>query len=231
MPKRGLSVLWIGTVVILSGALSTSADLQNVRVSGELRIRGYWWNDSFNQGLLAPAVVSPEVRWPARCFPGRPIGDFLGGQTVMSYWDWDDRDADYRMVLQRTVLDVDAAFSDNVAACVSLDSVDTWGEDFRSNVWTGADTRAASIDDAEVYQAFIEADELAGLPLPRILLLFFLSPFFFPEKSPIIALLVPDWIKFSTELESQRGASFERHNQGANDLPGYHLHYNPGKKE
>jgi hypothetical protein len=34
----------------------------------------------------------------------------------------------------------------------------------------------------------------------------FLSPLFFPDNSPRIALLVPDWIKFSTNLESYRSA-------------------------
>ncbi|MCS7011859.1 MAG: hypothetical protein N2049_10450 [Anaerolineales bacterium] len=46
--------------------------------------------------------------------------------------------------------------------------------------------------------------ELNKLPLSRIALEFFLSPLFFPDQSPRIALLVPDWIKFSTELESLR---------------------------
>ncbi len=48
--------------------------------------------------------------------------------------------------------------------------------------------------------------ELNGLPLSRGSLEMFLSPLFFPDKSPRIALIVPDWIKFSTELESFRGA-------------------------
>jgi hypothetical protein len=37
-------------------------------------------------------------------------------------------------------------------------------------------------------------------------LLIVYSPFFFPDKTPRLALLVPDWIAFSTELESRRGA-------------------------
>jgi hypothetical protein len=48
--------------------------------------------------------------------------------------------------------------------------------------------------------------ELAGFPIPRSTLLFFLSPIFFPAKTPLLALLVPEWIKFSTELESRRGS-------------------------
>jgi hypothetical protein len=47
--------------------------------------------------------------------------------------------------------------------------------------------------------------EMNGWPLPRAALRLFLSPFFFPDRSARLALLVPDWIKFSTELESFRG--------------------------
>lgn len=46
--------------------------------------------------------------------------------------------------------------------------------------------------------------DLNKLPLSRFALEFFLSPLFFPDKSPRIVLLVSDWMKFSTELESLR---------------------------
>ena len=46
--------------------------------------------------------------------------------------------------------------------------------------------------------------ELNGWPLPPYFLHFFLSPFFFPDKSSRLALIVPDWLKFSMELESYR---------------------------
>ncbi len=51
--------------------------------------------------------------------------------------------------------------------------------------------------------------EMKGWPLPRPLLTLFLSTFFFPDKNPRLALLVPDWIQFSMELESYRSAWFE----------------------
>jgi len=47
--------------------------------------------------------------------------------------------------------------------------------------------------------------DLNGWPLSRGLLRLFLSPFFFPDRSPRLALLVPDWMDFSTEMESFRG--------------------------
>ncbi len=47
--------------------------------------------------------------------------------------------------------------------------------------------------------------DLNGFPLPRAALRLFFSRYFFPDKTPRLALLVPDWINFSTELESMRG--------------------------
>jgi hypothetical protein len=48
--------------------------------------------------------------------------------------------------------------------------------------------------------------ELKGWPLPRSFLVLFLSPYFFPDRTSRLALLVSDWIRFSTELESFRSA-------------------------
>jgi hypothetical protein len=48
--------------------------------------------------------------------------------------------------------------------------------------------------------------ELNSLPIPRSTLNLFLSPFFFKDQTPHIVILVNDWLKFSTELESQRSA-------------------------
>src|SRR5512138_1834865 len=46
--------------------------------------------------------------------------------------------------------------------------------------------------------------ELNALPMPRSLLRFFLSPFFFVDNTPHIVLLVKKWMAFSTELDSMR---------------------------
>jgi hypothetical protein len=48
--------------------------------------------------------------------------------------------------------------------------------------------------------------ELTGFPVSPFALRMFISPFFFPDKTARLALLVPDWIAFNTELESRRGA-------------------------
>ncbi len=46
--------------------------------------------------------------------------------------------------------------------------------------------------------------EMNGWPLPRWVLDLFLSPFFFPDRSARLALLVPKWMEFSMEMESFR---------------------------
>jgi hypothetical protein len=46
--------------------------------------------------------------------------------------------------------------------------------------------------------------DLNGYPLPRALLRFFLSPFFFKDKTSNLVLLVENWMGLSTEMESLR---------------------------
>ncbi len=46
--------------------------------------------------------------------------------------------------------------------------------------------------------------DLNALPMPASTLRLFLSPFFFKDKTPHLVLLVKDWMRFSTELESMR---------------------------
>ncbi len=91
----------------------------------------------------------------------------VGGKIrIRANWlDYDDF-GEQSFVEQRTRLNVKADFTDEVTAFIELDSYDIWGEDFRSqNYLTGVDTRAASVDDVEVYQAYIEAREMWGTPL------------------------------------------------------------------
>ena len=52
--------------------------------------------------------------------------------------------------------------------------------------------------------------ELNGWPLPRWVLNLFLSPYFFPDKTVRMALLVPDWMRFSNEMESFRSTWLQK---------------------
>jgi hypothetical protein len=46
--------------------------------------------------------------------------------------------------------------------------------------------------------------DLNGYPISQNILRYFLSPFFFKDKTPHFVLLVGDWMRFSAELESMR---------------------------
>ena len=157
--------------------LSAVAELQNVEVGGEIRIRGNYIYGNYN----SPSMFA--LRWPAlagvNTLQARPIGDmvsyvFSGGNPaavrgngvgILSPYSWDQNTNSLQMVEQRTRLHVKADFTNEVSAFIELDSYDWWGEDFRSNWITGADGRANTIDDVEVFQAYIEAENMWGLPL------------------------------------------------------------------
>ena len=55
--------------------------------------------------------------------------------------------------------------TDEVSAFIELQSFDRWGEDFRSNYVTSGDARAASVNDVEVTQAYIQMENAWGHPL------------------------------------------------------------------
>ena len=46
--------------------------------------------------------------------------------------------------------------------------------------------------------------ELNGYPISQTVLKFFLSPFFFKDKTPHFVILVQDWMRFSSDLETLR---------------------------
>ena len=168
MRKAFLSLAIVMTVAV---AIPAFADLQNVEVGGSIRIRGSYWSSSFSpdglynrnplfQGPLTPSsrpVVNPLrfARWAAQ--PGR--------LPIFGVVDWSDDGPSTAFVEQRTKLNVKADFTEQVSAFIELDSYDVWGEDFRSNYITGVDARAATANDVEVYQAYIEANEMFGYPL------------------------------------------------------------------
>ncbi len=83
-----------------------------------------------------------------------------------NWYDGNKREAlDTAFVEQRTRLHVKADFTDSVTAFIELDSYDNWGEDFRSDYFTGLDARAASVDDVEIYQGYLEAKNMWGTGL------------------------------------------------------------------
>ena len=86
----------------------------------------------------------------------------------------------YRRILRTTTVNMGATFPPK--------SISGWRRDIIGPL---ASKTAVKID-------------LNGFPLPRMALQFFLSPFFFKDRTPHFIILVNDWMGFSMELESLR---------------------------
>jgi len=180
--RKSLAVLICAVTVAC--AVPAIAELQNVQVGGSIRIRGSYYTSS---AILEPdSVRNPLIegvpplwsmppyannnqglRWLAS--PGRAavasLAQLVGRTNAVSGFSWSDDGHANKYVEQRTRLNVKADFTDAVSAFIELDSYDTWGEDFRSNYLTGIDGAAATGDDVEVYQAYIEANDMFDYPL------------------------------------------------------------------
>ena len=134
---------------------SALAELQNVDVGGELRIRARYWDNVYMDSTR-------EIRIPNFFLPNRPIGPF----GTASRYSFDEAGTTRQWVEQNTRLKISADFTNYVNAVIELDDFEVWGQtDFRSNYLTGVDSAANSSDDVEVLQSYIEMNEVAGLPL------------------------------------------------------------------
>jgi len=136
---------------------SAYADLQNVEVGGQIRIRGRYWSNTLFFGCPGPAV---EVI-PPFLLPERPIGPF----GTFSRYDWDSQGNDLRYYEEKTRLSVKADFTDNVIGFIELESFDQWGSDFRSRYVTGEDFPGVTTNDIEILHSYIEMKELYDTPL------------------------------------------------------------------
>jgi hypothetical protein len=167
------SLMIVLTAALVLAAVPAMAELQNVQVGGEIRIRAnYYTNYTFDiagQGVAQtpPTLAGTQIIWPNFFLPRRAIGSGpFNGAGITSAFAWDDRNSNtLSFIEQRTRLNVKADFTNEVSAFIELDSYDIWGEDFRSDYITGLDNRAATGDDVEIYQAYIEANEMFGFPL------------------------------------------------------------------
>jgi hypothetical protein len=141
-------------LAMILATLSATAELQNVSINGEIRIRGNFISNW--------AAVPPECRFHPLCLIGRPLGGPYPHQAVSPY-KWDKEGPDYSAIEQRTRLGVTADFTNNVLAFIEFDTYENWGTDFRSDYLTGVDGRGAA--DVSLYQSYINIDKLWEAPL------------------------------------------------------------------
>jgi len=169
------SLFVAAVAILLLVATPVYAELQNTQVGGEIRIRGNYWTSAFAPD--SPTSLNPLFQGP--WFPsfrgvagGNPLAGLRwapqpGRLAVVSPVGWDEKNHSVSFVEQRTKLHVRADFTELVSAFIEFDSYDVWGEpqEFRSDYITGVDRRANTGDDVEVYQSYIEANEMFGVPL------------------------------------------------------------------
>ncbi len=129
------------------------AELQQVSVGGELRIRGRWYINAF-----APATQ----RYDTSATGWRP----LGPKGTYSTFKWDSKGSDWTRYETATLLNVKADFSNSVSAFFELYDHSVWGEDFRSDYLTGVDDHGnAKMNFLTMNQAYVDVSNLFGEPL------------------------------------------------------------------
>ncbi len=142
------------------GTLDVQSELQQIDVGGSLQIYGNYYTDFYEN--------NDETRIAPSAIQGRPIGasalDELTGAVLSGIRAFGGDGAEgAAWVETRTALHVNAVFTDEVSVYIGLDSISDWGTDFRSNYVTGQDSAGGG--DVSLYQAYIELNELAGLPV------------------------------------------------------------------
>ena len=136
---------------VLCFSYSVFPELTNVEIGGKLEIYGATY---FN--WIEPSELE---RIPSSALVWRSIGP---NGTYSPYRTGKGAE-DCSFFEQRTRVHIKAGFTEDVIFFVEFDNYDVWGEDFRSQDYIpGIDRRSESIDDVEIFQSFIEINNLYG---------------------------------------------------------------------
>ena len=141
-------------LALILATVSATAELQNVSINGQIRIRG---------NFISNWLANPPIN---HCSPFCLLGRPLGGpypHAVVSPYKWDREGPDYSAIEQRTRLGVTADFTNNVSTFIEFDSYTNWGQNFRSDYLTGMDERGNA--DVSLFQSYISIDKVGGTPL------------------------------------------------------------------
>ena len=177
-------------MIAMIAVVPAMAELQNIEVGGSLRIR---WNSYSGEGIgdnprgnnslidspfFRSGGANAGVRWTAGQLFGRAVGSrpvapgtfpSNGASTgaIAGIFSWDaDNSHDLTFVEERATISVKADFTNDVSAFIEIDNYEIWGTDFRSNYVTGADfADPTATDDFELYQGYIEANNMFGYPV------------------------------------------------------------------
>lgn len=149
--------------VIVTMAAFTSvatAELQQIEIGGSLELYGHYHTDFYENG--------DDTRASAASLWGRPIGNAALDDdgallSIIRSFGGGDGASGYAWVEQRTSLHVRARFTEQVSTFVAFDSISDWGSRIRSDFVSGQDGAGGA--DVALYEAYIEAEMLFGLPL------------------------------------------------------------------
>lgn len=136
-------------------AWQAAAELTQVSVGGEIRIRGRWYMNAWEEQRPLPRRI------PDSYLPWRPIGP----TGTMSMFKWDSDGQDWTRYESSVKLNFKADFTNDVSAFVEFYDWYVFGESFRSNYLTGADTRGEGLDKIQLNQAYVEMRQVFGSPL------------------------------------------------------------------
>jgi hypothetical protein len=96
-------------MALILATLSATAELQTVRIGGDLRIRGNFISNW--------AANPPVARHYGLCVLNRPLGGPYP-HAVVSPYKWDREGPDYSAIEQRTRLNVTAEFTNEVSTFI-----------------------------------------------------------------------------------------------------------------
>ncbi|HNZ48511.1 MAG TPA: alginate export family protein [Candidatus Hydrogenedentes bacterium] len=154
-PAKRMLFHFFVCALVFSFSLAAFAELQQVSVGGEIRIRGRYYINAWEEQRPLPRRIADAL------LPWRPIGP----TGTMSRFKWDSKGKDWTRYETSVLLNFKADFTEDVSAFFELYDFHIWGEEFRSNYLTGADSRANNVDFTLMNQAYVEMRNLFNQPL------------------------------------------------------------------
>lgn len=158
--KKGMMLL---TALVLSWSTAALAEVQNVKVGGEIRERANWSRNIVGLGAtkpVLPVVASGTVFSTAALTAATATSSTATGADFTTVRPSDD---DFGFIETRVQVYVESDLTDNVFARVTLEAEDVWG-DF-DVAPSGVSFTEDRDFDVEIAEAYAELSELYYSPL------------------------------------------------------------------
>jgi len=155
--------LWAVVAFVFSGATGALAEVQNVKVGGELRIRGNWSRNiqSLGNDAVALPVVAEDVEFEEDALDEARVNHTTATGTNVTTVD--PSEDSFGFIEERVQVYVESDLTDNVFARVTFEAEDVWGS------YDVADNGTSFIEDRNfdvgVAEAYVQLSELYYSPL------------------------------------------------------------------